>query len=118
MRSPADQKSNCQISYFLTDFAGSFYLLIAVSNITKVDQSEGGGGGTSLTIADAKEILGDVRLGDSINVNGLLAFYNTFAQCLESISLLYLFFFQVFFFSFLRIACENAREIKCMTYIK
>ena len=47
-----------------------FFHTTAVSDITKIDQSASGGGGTSLTISDAKEILGDVRLGDSINVNG------------------------------------------------
>ncbi|KAB8338885.1 hypothetical protein FH972_021829 [Carpinus fangiana] len=42
----------------------------AVSALEPLDTSESGGGGTSLTIADAGEILEDAHLGDSIAVNG------------------------------------------------
>lgn len=43
---------------------------IAVTSLEPLDTSSGGGGGTSLTIADCEEILTDVHLGDSISVNG------------------------------------------------
>ena len=36
----------------------------------KQDDSSTGGGGTSLTISGAEEILGDAHLGDSISING------------------------------------------------
>lgn len=42
----------------------------AVSALEKQDDSTSGGGGTSLTISGAEEILGDAHLGDSIGVNG------------------------------------------------
>lgn len=35
-----------------------------------LDNTEGGGKGTSLTIGDAGEILTDAHLGDSICING------------------------------------------------
>jgi riboflavin synthase len=42
----------------------------AVSALKSLDESSSGGGGTSLTISDCAEILGDAHLGDSISVNG------------------------------------------------
>lgn len=45
-------------------------LLTAVTSLEPLDTSSGGGGGTSLTIADCEEILTDAHLGDSIAVNG------------------------------------------------
>jgi riboflavin synthase len=41
-----------------------------VSALEQLDQTSSGGGGTSLTISDAQDILGDAHLGDSISVNG------------------------------------------------
>jgi len=41
-----------------------------VSALEELDQTASGGGGTSLTISDAQDILGDANLGDSISVNG------------------------------------------------
>lgn len=41
-----------------------------MSALVPLDDSQTGGGGTSLTISDAAEILTDVHLGDSISVNG------------------------------------------------
>ncbi|KAI9783558.1 MAG: Riboflavin synthase alpha chain [Geoglossum umbratile] len=51
-------------------FTGIVETIGTVSAVTENDTSPGGGGGTSLTISDAGEILGDARLGDSISVNG------------------------------------------------
>jgi riboflavin synthase len=45
-------------------------LALAVSKLEELDTSTSGGGGTSLTISDAKDILGDCHEGDSIAVNG------------------------------------------------
>ena len=45
---------------------------VAVSALEELDQSSSGGGGTSLTISNAENILGDANLGDSISVNGEL----------------------------------------------
>jgi riboflavin synthase len=42
----------------------------AVSALEELDKTTSGGGGTSLTISDAQDILGDANLGDSISVNG------------------------------------------------
>jgi len=41
-----------------------------VSALEELDQTASGGDGTSLTISDAQDILGDANLGDSISVNG------------------------------------------------
>jgi riboflavin synthase len=41
-----------------------------VSDLSPLDTTSSGGGGTSLTISGAKEILGDCHLGDSIAING------------------------------------------------
>jgi hypothetical protein len=43
---------------------------IAVAKLEELDQTASGGGGTSLTISGAKDILGDCHEGDSISVNG------------------------------------------------
>jgi riboflavin synthase len=43
---------------------------VAVARLEQLDQTASGGGGTSLTIADAESILGDCHEGDSIAVNG------------------------------------------------
>ncbi|KAL8827658.1 MAG: hypothetical protein Q9191_003052 [Dirinaria sp. TL-2023a] len=45
----------------------------AVGTVTKLqshDESSAGGDGTSLTIGDCADILGDAKLGDSISING------------------------------------------------
>lgn len=44
--------------------------LVAVTSLVPQDQTPSGGDGTSLTIGDCANILGDVHLGDSISVNG------------------------------------------------
>ena len=41
-----------------------------MTNLTSLDASSSGGGGTSLTISDCASILDDAGLGDSISVNG------------------------------------------------
>ncbi|KAJ2705830.1 Riboflavin synthase alpha chain [Coemansia sp. IMI 203386] len=41
-----------------------------VVEFKSLDNTESGGSGASLTIADAKDILGDCHLGDSIAING------------------------------------------------
>ncbi|PVI07366.1 Lumazine-binding protein [Periconia macrospinosa] len=51
-------------------FTGLVEIIGTVSSLEDLDQSASGGGGTSLTISDAQEILGDANLGDSISVNG------------------------------------------------
>ncbi|KAF2204795.1 Lumazine-binding protein [Delitschia confertaspora ATCC 74209] len=51
-------------------FTGIVEILGTVAALEELDQSSSGGGGTSLTISDAEEILGDAHLGDSISVNG------------------------------------------------
>ena len=43
----------------------------AVSKLEEFDNSVSGGSGTSLTISDAKDILGDCHEGDSIAINGI-----------------------------------------------
>ncbi len=42
----------------------------AVTNLKSIDSTTSGGGGTSLTISECDEILGDAGLGDSISING------------------------------------------------
>jgi len=44
--------------------------LSAVSKLEQLDTTVSGGGGTSLTISGASDILGDCHEGDSISVNG------------------------------------------------
>lgn len=41
-----------------------------VSAIHQVDNSESGGGGWSMVIADSTPILDDCHIGDSISING------------------------------------------------
>jgi len=50
--------------------ANKLVFKIAVTALEPLDTSSSGGGGTSLTISDCEEILGDAHLGDSISVNG------------------------------------------------
>ncbi|KAL4880050.1 hypothetical protein BJY04DRAFT_85566 [Aspergillus karnatakaensis] len=51
-------------------FTGLVETIGTVSSLEPLDTTESGGGGTSLTITDCDDILGDVHLGDSISVNG------------------------------------------------
>ncbi|KAF2501811.1 riboflavin synthase-like protein [Lophium mytilinum] len=51
-------------------FTGIVEILGTVSALEELDQTASGGGGTSLTISDAQNILGDANLGDSISING------------------------------------------------
>ncbi|KAF2262593.1 Lumazine-binding protein [Lojkania enalia] len=51
-------------------FTGLVEKIGTVAALEELDQTSTGGGGTSLTIANAQEILGDAHLGDSISVNG------------------------------------------------
>ncbi|PLN81329.1 Lumazine-binding protein [Aspergillus taichungensis] len=51
-------------------FTGLVETIGTVSSLEPLDTSASGGGGTSLTISNCEEILGDVHLGDSISVNG------------------------------------------------
>lgn len=51
-------------------FTGIVEIVGTVSSLEKHDDTQSGGGGTSLTISDCSEILIDAHLGDSINING------------------------------------------------
>ncbi|OCK96102.1 Lumazine-binding protein [Cenococcum geophilum 1.58] len=51
-------------------FTGIVEIVGTVAALEQLDETASGGGGTSLTISDAQEILGDANLGDSISVNG------------------------------------------------
>ncbi|KAH8695397.1 alpha subunit of riboflavin synthase [Talaromyces proteolyticus] len=51
-------------------FTGLVETIGTVTSLEPLDTSVSGGGGTSLTIGDCAEILGDAHLGDSISVNG------------------------------------------------
>ncbi|KAF2687208.1 Lumazine-binding protein [Lentithecium fluviatile CBS 122367] len=51
-------------------FTGLVEIIGTVSTLEELDKTGSGGGGTSLTISDAQDILGDANLGDSISVNG------------------------------------------------
>ncbi|KAJ5785607.1 Riboflavin synthase-like beta-barrel [Penicillium pulvis] len=51
-------------------FTGLVETIGTVTALEPLDTSSSGGGGTSLTISDCEEILGDAHLGDSISVNG------------------------------------------------
>ncbi|KAK4553624.1 Riboflavin synthase alpha chain [Recurvomyces mirabilis] len=51
-------------------FTGIVETIGTVSHLVKHDESSSGGGGTSLTISNCSEILGDAHLGDSISING------------------------------------------------
>ncbi|KZF19719.1 riboflavin synthase [Xylona heveae TC161] len=59
-------------------FTGIVEILGTVSKLDSLDKSEGGGGGTSLTISEAEDILVDAHLGDSISVNGTCLTVTTF----------------------------------------
>lgn len=52
-------------------FTGLVEIIGTVSDYSKLDSSESGGNGVSMTITDCKEILTDVHLGDSISTNGV-----------------------------------------------
>lgn len=52
----------------------------AVSKLDPLDSSVSGGNGTSLTISNCSDILGDVALGDSISVNGTCLTVTEFAN--------------------------------------
>ncbi|KAM3421066.1 hypothetical protein BST61_g1481 [Cercospora zeina] len=51
-------------------FTGIVEIVGTVSKLVQLDESSSGGGGTSLTISNCSEILGDCHLGDSISING------------------------------------------------
>ncbi|KAF2019610.1 Lumazine-binding protein [Aaosphaeria arxii CBS 175.79] len=51
-------------------FTGLVEIIGTVTALEQLDESSSGGGGTSLTIGHAQDILGDANLGDSISVNG------------------------------------------------
>ncbi|RAO64837.1 uncharacterized protein BHQ10_000849 [Talaromyces amestolkiae] len=51
-------------------FTGIVETIGTVTSLEPLDTSASGGGGTSLTIGNCAEILGDAHLGDSIAVNG------------------------------------------------
>ncbi|KAK5130995.1 hypothetical protein LTR08_001407 [Meristemomyces frigidus] len=51
-------------------FTGIVETVGTVSRLVEHDESSSGGGGTSLTISDCADILGDAHLGDSISING------------------------------------------------
>jgi riboflavin synthase len=52
-------------------FTGLVEIIGHVTSIEAMDESETGGGGFSMVIADSKEILNDCHLGDSIAINGV-----------------------------------------------
>ncbi|KAJ3050128.1 Riboflavin synthase alpha chain [Rhizophlyctis rosea] len=52
-------------------FTGIVEHMGTVSSIVPLDTSASGGGGFSITVADAAPVLVDVNLGDSISVNGV-----------------------------------------------
>ncbi|KAH8732269.1 hypothetical protein GQ44DRAFT_735201 [Phaeosphaeriaceae sp. PMI808] len=51
-------------------FTGLVETIGTVATLEELDKTASGGGGTSLTISDCADILGDAHLGDSISVNG------------------------------------------------
>ncbi len=51
-----------------------------VSSIVTHDTTESGGGGWTITIANATPILGDCHIGDSISVNGACLTVTEFDQ--------------------------------------
>ncbi|KAF2633737.1 Lumazine-binding protein [Macroventuria anomochaeta] len=51
-------------------FTGLVETIGTVAALEELDKTASGGGGTSLTISDCEDILGDCHLGDSISVNG------------------------------------------------
>lgn len=52
-------------------FTGIVEHMGTVVEIQQLDNSSSGGGGWSMKVGDAKNILVDCRLGDSISVNGI-----------------------------------------------
>lgn len=52
-------------------FTGIVETMGTVAEIVPMDTSASGGGGFSITISDARVVLSDVNLGDSIAVNGI-----------------------------------------------
>lgn len=61
-------------------FTGIVECIGTVSALDKHDDTADGGGGTSLTISDAENILGDAKLGDSISVNGTCLTITSFTK--------------------------------------
>ncbi|KAG0242275.1 Riboflavin synthase alpha chain [Actinomortierella wolfii] len=51
-------------------FTGIVEIMGRVTDVSPLDSTESGGGGFSITIGEAADILGDCHLGDSIAVNG------------------------------------------------
>ncbi|KAI9347833.1 alpha subunit of riboflavin synthase [Pilaira anomala] len=51
-------------------FTGLVEIMGTVSSIKEQDNTESGGNGWTITVSDAKEILNDCHLGDSIAING------------------------------------------------
>lgn len=51
-------------------FTGLVETIGTISSLQSLDPTSSGGNGTSLTISDCPDILGDAHLGDSISVNG------------------------------------------------
>lgn len=51
-------------------FTGLIELLCPITEINPLDSSTAGGGGHSITIGGADDILTDCNIGDSIAVNG------------------------------------------------
>lgn len=51
-------------------FTGLIELLCPITAVDALDATKSGGGGYSITIGNAAEILGDCSIGDSIAVNG------------------------------------------------
>ncbi|SCU97693.1 LADA_0H07712g1_1 [Lachancea dasiensis] len=52
-------------------FTGIVELIGTVSDYQEYDATHSGGGGVSVTVTNASEILGDCHIGDSIAVNGI-----------------------------------------------
>jgi len=59
-------------------FKGIIEIKGKIFSINKNDETQTGGNGFSLVIGEAKSILGDCHLGDSIAVNGINQFIITF----------------------------------------
>ncbi|KAJ3294949.1 Riboflavin synthase alpha chain [Borealophlyctis nickersoniae] len=61
-------------------FTGIVETMGTISSIVPMDETESGGGGFSITVADAAIVLPDVSLGDSIAVNGTCLTVTEFNQ--------------------------------------
>ncbi|KIJ54331.1 hypothetical protein M422DRAFT_25252 [Sphaerobolus stellatus SS14] len=61
-------------------FTGLIELLGKVSAIVPLDSTESGGGGWSMTVSEAKEILADCHIGDSISINGTCVTVTEFTE--------------------------------------